>query len=465
MRRSRTTINLLDRSIPPGIIIWSLAWPTILEQVLQVSVTYVDSAMVGSLGAHATAAISVPTSTIWLVNGWMNAFAIGFSVLMARNLGAGNQQRAKQITKQALFSSVFFGLGLTFAFLVVGQYLPAWIGAEQNVQLLARQYYRYIALGYLPNLIMILISTMLRFSGEAKKALYLNALNNVLNILFNVFFIYETLQIGNLTVQGLGLGVQGAAMATTLACTITSILLLIVLLGSDNPIRISITGPFTYDMSIQKNALRLGIPVALERSTLSFGQIVFTKMVGTLGTTALAAHFLANTAESITYLPPSGFSTAATTLVAQSLGSNDKDLARKFANLCTLWGTLLMSFMGLMLYVFAPHLMRFFTTDEAVITLGTTILRIEAFAEPAFGLSMLAFGVFRGAGDTRRPFYISIAGMWLLRLPLAYLLLKTTTLGLLGIWIAMASDLTLRGIICLVQYRKFTWLDSQKETH
>ncbi len=465
MRRASNPINLLDRTIPPGIIIWSLAWPTILEQVLQVTVTYVDSAMVGSLGAHATAAISVPTSTIWLVNGWMNAFAIGFSVLMARNLGAGNIQRAKQVTKQALFSSVFFGLALTLVFVVIARFLPAWIGAEEQVQLLARHYFHYIALGYLPNLVMILISTLLRCSGDSKKALYLNALNNVLNICFNVFFIFETITLGPFALKGLGLGVKGAAMATTLACTITSILLLMILLGTDNPIRISLFGTFTYEKSIQKSALRLGIPVALERSTLSFGQIVFTKMVGTLGTTALAAHFLANTAESITYLPPSGFSTAATTLVAQSLGSNDKGLAKKFANLCTLWGTLLMSFMGLMLYVFAPNLMQFFTADTAVIALGTTILRIEAFAEPAFGLSMLAFGVFRGAGDTRRPFFISIAGMWLLRLPLAYFLLKTTSLGLLGIWIAMAGDLTLRGIICLVQYRRFTWLDSWKETH
>lgn len=465
MRRASNPLNLLDRSRPPGIIIWSLAWPTILEQVLQVTVTYVDSAMVGSLGAHATAAIAVPTSTIWLVNGWMNAFAIGFSVLMARNLGAGNLQRARQVTKQALFTSVFFGLTLTLLFVLVARHLPAWIGAEDEVQLLAAQYYHYIALGYLPNLVMILISTLLRCSGDSKKALYLNGLNNILNICFNLFFIFKTIPIGPFQVQGLGLGVKGAAMATSISVTITAILLLMILLATDNPIRIRLRGPFSYEKSIQKSALRLGIPVALERSTLSFGQIVFTKMVGTLGTTALAAHFLANTAESITYLPPSGFATAATTLVAQSLGGNDKTLAKKFANLCTLWGTLLMSFMGLMLYLFAPNLMRFFTSDMAVIALGTTVLRIEAFAEPAFGLSMLAFGVFRGAGDTRRPFFISIAGMWLLRLPLAYVLLKTTSLGLLGVWIAMASDLTLRGIICLVQYRRFTWLDSWKETH
>ncbi len=465
MLRSKQLPNLLDPSLPPRSIIWALAWPSILEQVLQVTVTYVDSAMVGSLGAEATAAISVSASTIWLVNGWMNAFAIGFSVLMARNLGAGKKDRASMITRQALFSAVLFGLFLTFTFIIVARYLPRWIGAQGEVQALAHDYYHYIAIGYFPTLIMILISTLLRCSGDSKTPLYLNGLNNIFNVVLNCLFIFESIPLGFAQFPALGLGVKGAAIATSISATLTSILLFIVLLRTSGPIRPTLTGRWKPDAQIFKAAFQLGLPVALERSTLSFGQIVFTKMVGTLGTTALAAHFLANTAESITYLPPSGFSTAATTLVAQSLGNNDRKLAVRFANSCTIMGTLLMSLMGLVLYIGAPQLMGFFTRDAEVVALGATILRIEALAEPAFGLSMLTFGVFRGAGDTQRPFLISLAGMWMVRLPLAYLLLNTTSLGLKGVWIAMASDLTLRGIICFFQYRKFTWLDSWKETH
>lgn len=254
-------------------------------------------------------------------------------------------------------------------------------------------------------------------------------------------------------------------MATTLACTLTAILLVFVLFKGEHKIRISFKDRWGFDATIQKQALKLGIPIALERSTLSFGQIALTKMVGTLGTTALAAHFLAISAESITYLPASGFSTAATTLVAQSLGRDDKALAKRYANLCVLWGTLMMSFMGLVLYLFAPQLMNLFTRVDAVIVLGAKVLRIEAFAQPAFGLSILVFGVMRGGGDTKAPFLISLAGMWLLRLPLAFLLLKLTNLGLAAIWIPMMSDLMLRGLICLYSYRKGTWLSSWKQPH
>ena len=465
MLRSSKPLNLLDTSIMPATIIWALAWPTILEQILQVTVTYVDSAMVGSLGAHATAAISVSSSTIWLVNGWMNALAIGFGVLMARSIGAGNLPKAQQVVRQGFHSALLFGLMLTTIFLVIANYLPRIMGAEEHVQDLARTYYQYIAIGYLPNMLMILISSFLRLSGDSRTPLYFNGLNNLMNITFNLFFIFDKIELGFITLPALGLGVKGAAMGTTLSCTITSILLLMVILRTKNPIRLELRKTYRHDRKIQRDALYLALPMALERSTLSFGQIVFTKLVGGLGTTALAAHFLAISAESITYLPSSGFATAATTLVAQSLGSKNKVLAHKYAGICILWGTLLMSCMGVVLFFGSPLLMRFFTNDASVIALGSKVLRIEAFAQSGFGLSILAFGVFRGSGDTRRPFLIAVAGMWLVRLPVALILLKWTSLGLLAVWIAMMVDLNLRGIICLIQYRRFTWLESYRETN
>ncbi|NMA23442.1 MAG: MATE family efflux transporter, partial [Spirochaetales bacterium] len=302
--------KLLDQSRPPWAVIVALAWPTIAEQLLQVMVTFVDSAMVGSLGAHATASVSVPTSTIWLVNGWMNAFAIGFGVLMARNLGAGKGDRARQIVRQGLITAVPFGVLLTILFVAMAKILPSWIADDSRVIAQAETYFHYIAIGYLPNVMMILSSSFLRLSGDTKTPLILNALNNAMNIIFNALFMFPALTFGPIRIAGLGLGVKGAAMATTLACTITAILLLTTILSGRRDISPQAHSLHKWDRAIQRSALRLGIPVALERTTLSGGQILYTKLVGSLGTTALAAHFLANTTESITYLPASGLSTA-----------------------------------------------------------------------------------------------------------------------------------------------------------
>ncbi|HZJ88117.1 MAG TPA: MATE family efflux transporter, partial [Sphaerochaeta sp.] len=305
---------LLDQSRPPWAVIAALAWPTIAEQFLQVLVTFVDSAMVGSLGASATASVSVPTSTIWLLNGWMNAFAIGFGVLMARNLGANNRPRARQIVRQGLITALPFGILLTTLSLFVARILPGWIATDPLVIEQAQGYFHYIALGYLPNVLMVLSSSLLRLSGDTKTPLLLNALNNLLNILFNLFFIFEQLTVGPITIRGVGLGVRGAAMATTLACTITALLLLRILIFGDREISLRGFISSGWERSITRSSFRLGLPVALERTTLSMGQIFFTKLIGGLGTTALAAHFLATTAESMTYLPSSGLSSAATTL-------------------------------------------------------------------------------------------------------------------------------------------------------
>lgn len=449
-------VNVLDGTKPIGTIIWALAWPAILEQVLQVMVNYVDSAMVGSLGASETAAISVNSSTIWLVNGLMNALAIGFSVLMARHLGSGNRGMAKNVVRQAIACESMFGLGTTVIMLVVSKFLPSWLHADPTIREKATSYMWWISAGYLPTMLMIGLSALLRLSGDTRTPLYLNALNNLCNIILNLFFIFPRFRFLGITVSGFGLGVKGAAMATSIAATITAVSLLVTLKQPQRNIQLE-KGSWKTDSAIQKTALILSLPIALERSTLSFGQIALTAMITRLGITALAAHYLANTAEQITFLPPSGFATAATTLVAQSLGSGNEKLAKHYADTCTLWGFILMTCMGALMFLFAPQLIGIFTADTAVILLGSAVLRIEAFGEPGFGLSQLVFGVLRGAGDTKIPFFISLLGMWMVRIPFAWILLKTTALGLKGIWIAMMTDLTIRGIVSWVYYRKGRW--------
>lgn len=462
-RQHTRQINLLDKSISPRRIIWYLAWPTIIEQILQSMVQYVDSAMVGSLGAAATAAVAVNTSTIWLLNGLMNAAAVGFSVLVAREIGAGNLDNARNVVRQSILSSVIMGVCLTAIMQLSAGSLPCWMGAAEDVIPNAIIYMRYISAVFPFTMGMIVFSAIIRSSGDTRTPLMYNLMANILNIIGNYLLIFPTrlIHIGSweCTMWGAGMGVGGAALSSAVATSLSGLCLFIALFVKQHPAKITWKGDWRFNPSVMKMVVRLGTPVALERATLSFGQIALTKLVTGLGTVSLAAHHLANTAESITYLPPSGFSTAATTLVAQSLGNKDKELAKRYGKLCTIFGTALMTVMGVLLYVFAPLLMKVFTRDAAVIELGARVLRIEAFAEPFFGLSMLIFGVLRGAGDTKGPFLISIFGMWLVRLPLAWVLVTFTSLGLAGAWIAMMSDLIVRGICCLWRFRGGRWLN------
>ena len=450
-------VDVLDTSRPKSRIIWALAWPAILEQVLQVMVNYVDSAMVGRLGAEATASISLNISTIWLVNGFMNSIAIGFAVLMAHAIGSRHIDRAEDVIRQTILTEAILGLVQLVVVCLISFWLPSWMGADPAIRQSSTQYLFYIALGYLSTQLMIGISTLLRLSGDTSTPLALGGLNNVLNILLNFFFIFDEVTLGRFSIHGLGFGVAGAAMATSLSATVTAIFLFVAISQKSRHVHLSWKASWRMDSHLERQGFLLAIPIIFERCTLSLGQIVLTAMVTSLGITAMAAHYLANTAEQLSFLPPSGFATAATTLVAQSLGAGRFDLARDYADTCVKKGFCLMLVMASLMFVFAPQLLSLFSADLAVITLGAFCLRIEAFGDPGLSMQQLVSGVLRGAGDTKMPFWISFLGMWIIRLPLAWVLLHCSRLGLEAIWIAMMIDLAIRGLVSFIYYRKGDW--------
>lgn len=455
-------MDLLDSRRPVYRTILFLAWPAILEQILQTLVGFVDTAMVGSLGATATAGIAVNSSTVWLIGGVMNSVATGFAVLVARNIGAKDYAKARDLAKQCLVWTVVFALCLSAVMVFVGRNLAIWMNADPEVVVQSRLYMKWIARSYLASFLVVSCSAVLRCSGDTRTPLIANTMNNVINVILNFLLIFPTrnlIVLGNeFHMPGSGLGVEGAAIATAVSAVISASVLVTVCLVKNSPSRIDVRTSWKPRFDALSVSARIGTPVLLERVTLSSGQIALTAIVTSIGTSALAAHYVAITAESITYLPTVGFAVAATTLVAQSLGAQDRELAKRFARTSTLFGTLTISVMGVVLFVFAPQLMGIFSDVPEVIGMGARALRIEAFAEPFFGMSMLVAGILRGAGDTKWPFYISVIGMWIVRIPFAWVLTRTTSLGLSGAWLAMMTDLIVRGIICLVRLLRGKWL-------
>lgn len=470
----RKNIDLLDESIRPEKLIWFLAWPTILEQLLVTAVQYVDTAMVGSLGVDATAAVAVNSSTTWLINGLCAALGIGFSVLVGKNMGAKNYQRAKETVMQAILAMLMFGAVLVGVVQLIAPVLPGWMGTEPHIQPAASAYLSIIGMGYFFNVIINISANIIRCSGDTRTPMIANIFANVINVVLNFLFIFET-RVIELAVKlpfsdkmlidtsfemwGAGLGVRGAAIATITSLGVSACILFLTLYNKDYPLKLSLRDKFRFKGGIWKEVLKVAYPVALERFTLSGGQILMTKIVTGLGTASLAAHSLAITAESITYMPVFGFSAAGTTLVSQSLGAEKKQHAVKLSRYCVIGGIIFMSLAGVILYVFSEALIGFFTADPEVIALGGKVLKIEAFAQPFFAMATVIGGVLRGAGDTKWPFYASLIGMWCIRLGLAFLLSTVFELGLTGAWIAMVTDLAIRGTISLLRYRSLKWLN------
>ena len=164
-------------------------------------------------------------------------------------------------------------------------------------------------------------------------------------------------------------------------------------------------------------------------------------------------------------MPVSGFSLAAATLVAQSLGAGKKEMARDFARRVLTGGILLMSLTGVLLYIFSYHLLGLFTPDEQVILLGGKVLRIEAFAQPFFAMSIVISGILRGAGDTRWPFIYSVIGMWGVRLLPAFIMVTFFGGSLMVLWVCMVADLVVRGLLNFYRYRTGSWIEFWENRH
>ena len=331
-----------------------LAWPAIIEQIMLTLVQYVDTAMVGTLGSEATAAVGLTSSTTWLFNGLFNAASVGFSVQVAQHLGAGRREEAQKVTWQGLRFVGLFGISMGAIGFVLSFFLPAMLGADPAIRGNASLYFRIMSCAMPFTLASNMFSAIIRCSGDTRTPMILNLMINVLNVILNTLFIYSprtvTLFGNSFFVWGAGLGVAGAAFASALSTATVACLFILVIFRKKSPVQISLRHRYSFDKACLLTTWRLGLPVALERATMSIAQIVITSIITGIGTVAVAANHLAVTAESISYLPASGVAVAGTTLVGQAIGGGRKDLARRFARTVSWMGVVIMTFGGAILF-------------------------------------------------------------------------------------------------------------------
>lgn len=439
-----------------------LAWPAIIEQILGTMVSYVDTGMVGVLGATATAAVAINAACIWMVNGFLSGIGVGYSVQVANAVGAGDSEKARRVMRQGLLAVIVSGLFALALFQLLASHIPVWLGAGPDVLPYAVQYLRFFTLGLPFSAGVAVFSAILRCMGDTKRPLIFNTTANLLNIVFNFFLIYEsrplTLLGAAFTVPGAGLGVAGAAIASALALCVAGILTVRSAFDKRRALSISLDEDFRPDGAVIRQALRLGGPYIAERFTINLGQIAMTGVVAQLGTVALAANHIATTAEGLCYLPAYGVSFAATALVGQSIGAKSKEDARAYGNLAARLGFALCAVTGLALFLLARPLACLFTTDQSVIEQAALVLRIVSVSEPLFAVFIVLSGALRGAHDVKFPMFLALFCMWGVRVVCAPILVFRFHVGLAGVWAAMAADLIFRGVLCLLRWRSGKWV-------
>ena len=446
-----------------------LSIPAVLAQISSIIMQYIDAAMVGSLGAAATAAIGLVSSTTWLFGGLCVSAATGFSVQVAQLIGAENQKEARSVLRQAILFTLLFGLTASFAGIGISSHLPVWLGGAEEIRGNASRYFLIYACALPAAQMRHTAGSALQCSGDMKVPSRLNIMMCGLDVIFNSFLIFPTRQVSmagiRITVPGAGMGVTGAALGTALAEAVTAVLMLYAVCFRSKRLRLfsrqekPAGEKFRFQSKCLRTALRLALPMAFEHTVMCGAHIAETRIVAPLGTVSVAANSLSVTAESLCYMPGSGIGTAATTLVGQSIGAGKPEQAKRYANLAVMLGAAVMTCTGGLMFLGAPLMFSILTPDAAIRGLGVRVLRIEAFAEPLFAVSIVTAGALRGAGDTLIPSMINLASMWGVRITAASLL--APRLGLVGVWIAMCGELCVRGLMFLVRLLRGKWLEKK----
>ncbi len=440
---------------------FQLSMPAILASASAMLMQFIDASMVGRLGADDSASVGLLATTWWLFEGVISSFVAGYGVQVAHLLGANRPIDARQVVRQALTVCSLFGLIIAAVGLVLSFQLPAWLGAEPHIRPHATLYFGTFML-FIPFLMIDFVgSSMLRCSGNMRIPSMLNVLMCVLDVIFNFFLIFPTREIAvmghTLTMPGAGMGVLGAALGSASAGLIVAALMLYYLVFRSGELRLTIDkGTFKPSWNYFKKSLKISSPMALQHTMLCSASIVITGIVAPLGSVALAANAFGITAESLCYMPGYGIADAATTLVGQSLGAGRKRLTRSFAWITVLSGMVIMGVLAVLMYVFAPQMMAIMSPVPEVVELGVRCLRVEAWAEPLFAASIISYGVFVGAGSTLMPCGINLVSMWIVRLGLSAIMVSS--MGLYGVWMAMAIELCFRGIVYLLALSSKRWL-------
>ncbi len=438
----------------------TLAWPTMLEQLIQTAVQYVDTAMVGSLGTAATAAVGSTITVNWLLGSTVAAFGVGFLAMISQAFGAGDETRARAAAAQSVLAVLVLGTLFTALALSLSPLVPVWMQVAPSLRQTASRYFFVLYLPMLPRTALILFGTVLRAAGDTKTPMRIGLRLNLINVAGNFLLIYapRTVTLFGMSVRlwGAGWGVVGAAAGSAIAFLYGGAAITLALWRHG---KVSPRGhTLRPDPAVLRPCLRVAFPNMLQRFGTSLGYVAFAAMINALGETPTAAHTIANTVESAFYIPGFGMMSAAATLTGNAIGAGDERRRRDTARLIFLCEIVMMLVSGALLFAFAPAMVRLFSRDAAVVTLGATVLRMVALSEPFYGVSIVTEGMLQGAGRTRAAFAFNLCGMWGVRITGTFVCTRLLGYGLTAAWGCMIGHNLLLFALFLSYFLRGRWL-------
>ena len=433
---------------PETLSVWGLAWPPIVGNLLFASVGVISIKAVGTLGAEAVAAVGTGQRMVWVFQALLMAVMTGTTALVARAVGSKNMIEAAHVTRLAIGVSIVLSLITTLVIVLFAEKFIGIFGLDPVAQELAVTYLT-ISILFIPFMaIGMVIGAALRAAGDVKTPMYIG-------IFTNIIAIYLLLGLVNGQYGMPKLGILGAALAMGISFTIGAAIQLYLWLANKLVVPLGKAGSFTKERLRQ--LITISYPAGIESFVFQFGMLSFFWIVAMYGTEEVAAYNIGVNILMLSFILGNGFSVAAATLSGQFLGASDPVAAYKSGYQAAGMTMLAMSLSGLLLAFFAEPIAWFFIQDEEVVKFAVIFVWIFAMAQPFMALEFSLGSTLRGAGDTRSPLVITIIGLLVIRVPIAFLLYYLE-MPVQWIFATLIIDYFVKGILLITRYRSKRWM-------
>ncbi|MCL2497284.1 MAG: MATE family efflux transporter [Symbiobacteriaceae bacterium] len=452
---------ITDKEI--GLKAFDLAWPAAAESFLQTAIRMVTSSLLGKIPLVAALAVSASgladrvTRLSW---GLFAMVSAGATVMVARSIGAGNQERANRFAAQTiLLGGVSVAMITTVIVLFPEQLITLLYNRDgalaSDMVEMAIDYLRLTAWGVPMMSINQIIGAIMRGAGNTRVTMVTNTTANIVNAVLGYMLIY-----GNFGAPEMG--ITGAAVATVVSQGVGGLTAVLVFLRFQSNIHLKLPD-FRIVWQEVKEVLAVGVPAGSEQVLNQIGNIFLTGFIGSMGAVALAAHSQGITAESISFMPAQGFAIAITTLVSMSVGVGSVKLSERYVRVIQKWNLMVTSLTAALLILAPRQLLSLLSSDPEVISLGAVYLIMMGFCQFPQQVSWVYNGALRGAGDARATMIIRLTGLWGVRIPLSFILGGYYGMGIVGVWWAMAAEMIIGFILSFTRYRLGFWKKTAHE--
>lgn len=433
-------------------ITFHMAWPSIVESFFVAFAGLVDSLMVSSLGSYAVAAVGLTTQPKFVGLSMFFAANVAISALVARRRGEEKPEEANRILSTAVVFIIAAAVIMSILFVILADPIIRFCGSTPETHDSAVIYFQIVMGGMIFNCIQMGINSAQRGVGNTKITMRTNVTSNTVNIIFNYLLINGHFGFP-------ALGIRGAALATVLGTVVASVMSVISILKPDGFISL----PYLVKNKIRPslrtlfNIIHVGYSVFFEQILMRIGFMLTAIMAAKQGTDAMAAHQVGMNIMGLTFSFGDGLQAAAVALIGRSLGAGDEKLAREYGGICRMFGGVISACLAVIYFFGAGALMRLFFSEEHIVAIGVSIMRVIIFVV-IFQISQVVYmGCLRGAGDTFYTAVASTISVTFIRTAGSYLGGYVFGLGIVGIWLGVLADQISRFIFASIRFKKGEW--------